>query len=90
MPIIPVRGYTCDIVPKNPSDRLPEIDSVFRWYHNDEGYFMSKTKDNTWRIALFLDVAPSDWDFCDPKRVAQIEKFFMNSIGKGLGFEVKF
>lgn len=27
MPLIPVRGYTCDVIPKNKSDKMPVFKS---------------------------------------------------------------
>jgi glycine/D-amino acid oxidase-like deaminating enzyme len=59
MPVIPVRGYTCDIVPANSANQMPDIQSVFRWNYDGEAYFMSRVNPNSWRLACFLDVAPA-------------------------------
>lgn len=68
MPVIPVRGYTCDIVPKNANDRMPDFSAGLRWNFGGNIYFLTNIKDNCWRIVSYLDVAPGRDDFFDKGR----------------------
>ena len=81
MPVIPVRGYSLDIVPKNHTDNLPVIDGVLRWNIDGDAYFLCAVKENNWRIVSYLDIAPGKDDFFDTGRGEQLKRAFNRTVG---------
>jgi len=90
MPLIPVRGYSLDILPKNYGDKLPLIEGVLRWNIDGDAYFLCAVKENSWRIVSYLDIAPGRNDFFDDSRITQLKSAFNRTIGKGLSFDYTF
>jgi hypothetical protein len=65
MPLIPVRGYSCDVIPRNGNNSMPVMNMGIKWNVGKDAYMLNPIGDSHWRLTGYLDVAPGNDDFFD-------------------------
>lgn len=90
LPLIPVRGYSCDIVPAKEGERLPLMRGEGVKWDMGGTAFMLNSFENHWRLSGYLDITPASEEFFDSARSLQLERAFDATFGKRLPTKYKF